>query len=70
LNSAQLCPVFPAAHVLLTLQAQKPFDGTMYNMMGSPYAMMEADAMTFGKPYRVRPAAVTGWQFLRMGLTA
>ncbi|WIA12811.1 hypothetical protein OEZ85_006441 [Tetradesmus obliquus] len=35
----------------------KQFDGTMYNMMGSPYAMMEADAMTFGKPYRDDPAA-------------
>jgi hypothetical protein len=26
----------------------------MFNMMGSPYAMMEADAMTYGKAYRVR----------------
>jgi hypothetical protein len=26
----------------------------MFNMMGSPYAMMEADAMTYGKTYRVR----------------
>lgn len=25
----------------------------MYNMMGSPYAMLEADAMTYGRPYRV-----------------
>jgi hypothetical protein len=36
-------------------QPQKQFDGTMFNMMGSPYAMMEADAMTYGKAYRVRP---------------
>jgi hypothetical protein len=40
---------------------QKSFDGTMYNMMGSPYAMMEADAMTFGKPYRVSSFILSVW---------
>ncbi|KAF8067235.1 choline monooxygenase [Scenedesmus sp. PABB004] len=35
----------------------KPFDGVTYNMAGSPYAMLEADAMTYGKPYRDDPAA-------------
>jgi hypothetical protein len=33
---------------------QKPFDGAMFNMMGSPYAMMESDAMVYAQPYQVR----------------
>jgi hypothetical protein len=32
---------------------QKPFDGAMYNMMGSPYAMLESDAMVYAQPYKV-----------------
>jgi hypothetical protein len=31
---------------------QKPFDGTLYNMTGSKYAMLEADALTYGEPYQ------------------
>lgn len=40
---------------------QKPFDGAMYNMMGSPYAMLEADVMVYAQPYKVSmaPAAST-----------
>eukprot|EP00775_Hariotina_reticulata_P012653 gene12653-12780_t len=34
----------------------KPFDGTLYNMTGSKYAMLEADALTYGEPYQ-DPAA-------------
>jgi hypothetical protein len=40
----------------------------MFNMMGSPYAMMEADAMTYGKAYRVSSlaaAAAALSEFLR-----
>lgn len=34
-----------------------PFDGMTFNMSGSPYAMYEADAMAYGRPYREGPAA-------------
>lgn len=46
---------------------QKAFDGIMYNMMGSPYAMMEADALVYGKPYKVcvgRAAALLNGSWL------
>lgn len=40
------CPVLPSV-------PQKPFDGAMYNMMGSPYAMLEGDVMVYAQPYKV-----------------
>eukprot|EP00879_Flechtneria_rotunda_P020475 GHRR01021543.1.p1 GENE.GHRR01021543.1~~GHRR01021543.1.p1 ORF type:complete len:255 (+),score=70.96 GHRR01021543.1:187-951(+) len=35
----------------------KAFNGAVYNMSGSPYAMLEADALTYAKPYQKDPAA-------------
>ncbi|KAI8464082.1 MAG: cytidylyltransferase family-domain-containing protein [Monoraphidium minutum] len=38
-------------------KADAVFDGMTFNMSGSPYAMMEADALAYGRPYRESPAA-------------
>lgn len=47
------CPAAPACMSGGVFVLQKPFDGAMYNMMGSPYAMLESDAMVYAQPYKV-----------------
>lgn len=42
----------------LLCHLQKPFDGAMYNMMGSPYAMLESDVMVYAQPYKVHVISV------------
>jgi hypothetical protein len=58
----------------LVCPLQKPFDGAAFNMAGSPYAMMFADAMVYAQPYKVRReacvAAVCVGRRSRAALTA
>lgn len=54
LLSCASCPLLPACRLVVHVHGmQKPFDGAMYNMMGSPYAMLEADVMVYAQPYKV-----------------